>query len=208
MVSSRKTVILKVDPKKPDSEMIAYGARVIKRGGIVAFPTETVYGLAANFLDRKAIDRLYAVKRRFRGKPLTVHISDIKMVRGMGCAIPKKAKALMDKYWPGPLTIILKSQDGRKIGFRMPANKVALDLIGSSEVPVVAPSANISGKKAPKDARSVLKDLDGKIDVILDGGRTDVGIESTVVDLTVNPPVILREGAIKKRALSKALNTK
>ena len=208
MGSSRKTVILKVDPQKPDGDLIAYGARIIKRGGIVAFPTETVYGLAANLLDRKAIDRLYEVKRRFRGKPLTVHISDIKMVGQMGCVIPKKAKTLMDKYWPGPLTIILKSQNGSKIGFRMPANKVALDLIGLSEVPVVAPSANISGKAPPKDAKSVLKDFDGKIDAVLDGGRTDVGVESTVVDLTVNPPEILREGAIKRRALLKVLNTR
>jgi L-threonylcarbamoyladenylate synthase len=200
-----KTKVFKVDPKAPDAQAIAHAAKAVKDGLLVAFPTETVYGVAANLLDAKAVNRLYEVKKRFKGKPFTVHISDVKMIREMGCPISKRAKAAIDKFWPGPLTIILKSKDGRKIGFRMPANKVALDLIRASAVPVVAPSANISGNKPPTDAKSVLKDLDGTIDVLIDSGPTDVGIESTVVDLTVTPPVILREGAIKRPVLMRAL---
>lgn len=199
------TVIFKVDPKRPDEAVIARAAKAIRDGLLVAFPTETVYGLAANLLNPKALDRLYAVKKRFRGKPFTVLIADVKTIRGMGCAISRKAKALIGKFWPGPLTIILKSRSGRKIGFRMPANKVALDLIRASVVPVAAPSANISGKAAPADAGAVLKDLDGMIDILVDSGPTEVGVESTVADLTVNPPHILREGAIKRSALMRAL---
>lgn len=205
MRSLRKTVVFKVDPKTPDACAIAHAAKAVKEGLLVAFPTETVYGIAANLLDAKAVDRLYEVKKRFKGKPFTVHIADVKTIRDMGCAISKKAKAAMEKFWPGPLTIILKSKDGRKIGFRMPANKVALELISASAVPVVAPSANISGNKPPTDAKSVLRDLNGTIDVLIDSGPTDVGIESTVVDLTVTPPVILREGAIKRATLMRAL---
>lgn len=205
MQTLKKTTVFKVDPKAPDAAAIGHAAKAIKDGLLVAFPTETVYGLAANLLDHKAVDRLYEVKKRFKGKPFTVHISDVKMIRDMGCTISKRAKAAIDKFWPGPLTIILKAKDGRKIGFRMPANKVALELISQAAVPVVAPSANISGNKPPTDGKSVLKELDGTIDVLIDSGPTDVGIESTVVDLTVTPPVILREGAIKRATIMRAL---
>lgn len=201
----KKTIVLKVDPKSPDAAAIAQAAKAVKEGLLVAFPTETVYGIAANFLDHKAVDKLYEVKKRFKGKPFTVHIADPGAIRDMGCSIPKKAKAAIEKFWPGPLTIILKSKDGRKIGFRMPANKVALDLISASAVPVVAPSANLSGAKPPTDAKAVLRDLDGTIDILIDSGPTHIGIESTVVDLTVTPPVILREGAIKRAALMRIL---
>jgi L-threonylcarbamoyladenylate synthase len=173
----------------------------------VAFPTETVYGIAANILDQKALDRLYEVKRRFKGKPFTVHIADMGAIRDMGCAVTAKAKLAIRKFWPGPLTVILKSRDGRSVGFRMPANRVAIELIKASGVPIAAPSANISGKAPPADAKLVLEDLDGRIDILIDSGRTAVGVESTVVDFTVDPPVVLREGAIKERALRKALET-
>lgn len=199
-------MVLKVDPKSPSKETIAYAAKVIKDGGIVAFPTETVYGLAANLLNTKTMDRLYEVKRRFRGKPFTVHISDTRMIKGLNCRITKKAEALMKKFWPGPLTIILKAKDGHKMGFRMPANRVALDLIAGSGVPVVAPSANVNGKAPPKNAKSVIKEFDGKIDIVIDSGPTRVGVESTVIDLTVNPPEILREGAIRPSAISRQLS--
>jgi L-threonylcarbamoyladenylate synthase len=201
----KKTAVFKVDPKAPSAAVIAHAAGAIRDGLLVAFPTETVYGIAANLLDAKALDRLYEVKRRFKGKPFTVHIADVKMIRDMGCPVSKKARRAIDKFWPGPLTIILKSKDGRKIGFRMPANKVALELISASAVPVVAPSANISGAKPPTDAKEVLRGLSGKIDILVDSGPTDVGIESTVVDLTVIPPAVLREGAIKRAAVMKAL---
>lgn len=203
-----KTLVVKIDPLSPDKDVIAYGANIVRSGGIVAFPTETVYGLAVNLLNDKAIEKLYRIKKRSKGKPFTVHIADLKPIKSMGCCITKKASALIKKFWPGPLTIILKSNDGKKVGFRMPANKTALSLIASSGVSVIAPSANISGEKPPTNASQVLKDLDGKIDMVIDAGRTKVGIESTVIDMTMNPPMVLRHGAISVEKLLKVLNYK
>ena len=171
----------------------------------MVFPTETVYGLGANLLNEKGIARLYKVKRRPKGKPFTVHIAGAYLIKQLECIITKAAKVLIDKYWPGPLTIILNSKDGRKIGFRMPDNKVALKLIKESGVPVVAPSANISGQMPPTSAEDVLKQLDGKIDILLDAGPTDIGVASTIIDMTVTPAKILREGAIGKNELLKVI---
>jgi L-threonylcarbamoyladenylate synthase len=198
--------VIKIDPAKPDKEKIAAAAAIIKRGGLVIFPTETVYGIAANLLDKKAIERLYKVKARCAGKPFTVHIADLKMVRDMECEISGTAEKLTDKFWPGPLTIILKSHDGQKVGFRMPENKIALELISASGVPVVAPSANLSGRPAPVTAEDAAAGLEDKVDMVIDGGRTEVGLESTVGDLTVEPLKILRAGAIKAEDLLKAAN--
>ena len=198
--------VIKIDPANPDKRAIASAAKIIREGGLVVFPTETVYGIAANLLDEKAVARLYRVKARPEGKPFTVHISDLKMIRDMGCAITGTAEKLIAKFWPGPLTIILKSCKGRKIGFRMPANKAALELIRASCVPVVAPSANLSGRPAPATAEEAMADLEGKVDMVIDGGRAEVGLESTVVDLTVNPLKILRAGAIKEDELLRALH--
>jgi Sua5/YciO/YrdC/YwlC family protein len=198
--------VVKIDPVNPDKEKIASAAKIIRDGGLVVFPTETVYGIAANLLDAKAMERLNKVKARPDGKPFTVHISDIKMIRDMGCAITRAAEKLMAAYWPGPLTIILKSEKGEKVGFRMPANNIALELIRASGVPVVAPSANLSGRPAPVTALEAMADLEGKIDMVIDGGRTDVGVESTVVDLTVDPFNVLRVGAINREELLKAVN--
>lgn len=177
----------------------------MRSGKLVAFPTETVYGIAANLSDDKAIERLYAVKMRDRGKPFTVHVADTGMIEKMGCVVTPEAKRLIDKFWPGPLTVILGSKDGRKTGFRMPANKVALELIKAAGVAVVAPSANISGKAPPTDAESVLKELDGLVELILDSGPTAIGIESTVVDMTVSPPKIVRQGAIAAEEINRVL---
>ena len=198
---SKKTLILKVNPNNPDKGKILQAAKVIRDGGLVAFPTETVYGLAANLLKKASIDRLYEIKKRPRGKPFTVHISRLDIINEMRCEVTDKAKALIDKFWPGPLTIILNSKDGRDIGFRMPKNRVALELISASKVPIAAPSANISGKAPPKTAEEVLKQLDGKIDIVLDSGPTNLGIESTVIDLTVTPPQILRQGAVREKEI-------
>ncbi|MBU0895573.1 MAG: threonylcarbamoyl-AMP synthase [Candidatus Omnitrophica bacterium] len=207
-MNSSNTLLITVDPDMPNKDVIAYAAGIIKSGGIVAFPTETVYGLAANMLDKKAVERLCSIKSRPRGKPFTVHIADTGLIEKMGCRISKKAARLIKKFWPGPLTIILKSKNGRKMGFRMPENTAALRLISASGVPVVAPSANLSGKKPPVSAREALKDMDGKIDMILDAGRTKVGVESTVIDITASRPVILREGAISSKSLLKALGSR
>jgi L-threonylcarbamoyladenylate synthase len=159
-------------------------------------------------LNLKAVGRLYGVKKRSRGKPSTIHVANLRDIKRIGCRITKRALDLMRRFWPGPLTIILRSMDGGTIGFRMPANNVALRLISASGVPVIAPSANISGKSPPTSAREVLKDLDGKIDLILDAGRTKIGVESTIVDISSEDPVVLREGAVSTKALSKVLRFK
>ena len=203
-----RTVVLKVVAARPSKKIIARAAKILRSGGLVAFPTETVYGIGANLLNKKSIARLYKVKKRPGGKPFTVHIEDASLIKKLGCEITKAAKILMDRYWPGPLTLILNCKDGRKTGFRMPDNKVALKLIKGSGVPVACPSANISGKEPPTSAEGVLRQLDGKIDILLDAGPTDIGVESTVIDMTVTPPKILREGAIKASAISRQLSAK
>lgn len=201
----KKTLALKLSPRRPDVKKIKRAAKAIHEGGLVAFPTETVYGIAANVLDRKAIDRLYRIKGRPKHKPFTIHIADLNIINRMGCDITKDAEALINRYWPGPLTIILKSERGQKIGFRMPANKVALELIRMAKVPVAAPSANLSGKVPPKNASDVLRQLDGRIDILLDAGPVEIGVESTVVDMTARPVKILREGAISRKEIMKAI---
>lgn len=201
-----KTYVVKIDPKRPDKKKINEAAEAIRKGLLVAFPTETVYGIAANFLDGKAVDNLYRIKKRPKDKPFTVHIADIGMIESLGCVMTKEALSLISKFWPGPLTIILKSRDGKALGFRIPANTVALELIRAAGVPIVAPSANLSGNKAPVSAEEVLKDLDGGIDLLIDGGPTDIGVESTVVDLTVDPPEVLRKGAIKPGEIEKIIS--
>lgn len=205
MSSLKKTAVLRVDPDSPDKKIIADAARIIRSGGLVGFPTETVYGLAANRDNPKAMAMLSKVKDRPGDKHYTVHISSITMIRKMGCKVTKPAMALIKKYWPGPLTIVLGSKSGGTIGFRMPANKVALELIAKAKVPVVAPSANKSGSKPPVRVSEVLKDLNGRIDIVIDAGPTDVGIESTVVDMSGKPFKVLREGAIKTAELKRVL---
>jgi len=202
MSSFTKTPCIKIVPGRAYRAAITKAARIVREGGLVAFPTETVYGIAANLLDKRAMQRLRKVKRRPRGKPFTVHIATTEMIRRMGCEVNKEARAAMARYWPGPLTVVVKSSAGKKIGFRMPANRIALDLIRQARVPVVAPSANIGGQKPPTSARSVLAQLNGALDLVIDGGETDVGVESTVVDFSVKPFVVLREGAISRQELN------
>lgn len=192
-----KTNIIRIDPLNPEPEKISEAAHIIRRGGVAAFPTETVYGLGAIYNDDEAVERIYKIKNRPENKPLTLHISDIAMLRNMGCMVNARASKLIGKYWPGPLTLILKTMSGKKtIGVRMPANKIARTLIDACGAPIVAPSANLSGNKAPVSAEDVLKDLDGKIDLVIDGGQTDIGIESTIVDASEDSVKILRQGAI------------
>ncbi len=196
---------MKLNPVKPQSGMIKIAASVLRNGGLVAFPTETVYGLGANLLNKEAVGKIYRIKKRPKNKPLTVHIADIKTVKKMVGKIPSGAKRLAERFWPGPLTLVLKDKRGRKTGFRMPDNRIAFLLIKKAGVPIVAPSANIFGNRPPKSAKEVLRDLDGKIDMVLDGGKTRVGIESTVVDMSGKNFKVLREGAISKAQIQEAL---
>ncbi len=194
--------VFKLDPEFPDDKIIRTAALVIRNGGLVIFPTETVYGLGANYLDDFAIKRIYEIKKRPVSKKLTVHISDLGMIKHLGCSIPPSADRLIEKFWPGPLTVVLKSSGDESIGFRMPKHNVALKLIEGSGVPVVAPSANLSGKVPPTDAITAIRDLGDKVDVVLDAGQAELGVESTVVDFTFDDYKILREGAISKHEVA------
>ena len=200
--------------KKPNEKALKQAAKIIKRGGLVAFPTETVYGLGASALDKNAVRKIFKVKGRPLDNPLIVHLADIKDLNELVKEISKTAKILIKKFWPGPLTlvfvkkkIVLKEIVGRTntVAIRMPKNKVALELIKKAGVPIVAPSANLAGRPSPTTAQHVFEDLRDKVDLILDGGRAKIGIESTVLDLTVNPPQILRPGGISFEELKKII---
>lgn len=191
-----RTRILKVNAQKPEPAVIHEAAGCLRRGGLVAFPTETVYGLGANLDDPQAIQELYQVKARPFEKKVTIHVYSADAVKMYGVEVTPLAKRLMEIYWPGPLTLVLRRPDGSTLGFRMPDHRVALALLTESQVPVVAPSANLSGNPPPRTAEDVLRDLSDKIDIILDAGPTPGGIESTVLDLAADSPEILRQGAL------------
>jgi tRNA threonylcarbamoyl adenosine modification protein (Sua5/YciO/YrdC/YwlC family) len=205
-----KTEIFKLDPINPDTEKIKEAAFILKKGGLVAFPTETVYGLGANLTSKKSIERLVEVKQRPPGKLFSIHIFNKADIEKFARDIVPAVYKIIDRFWPGPLTVILKSKkkSNQTVGIRMPNNKIALDLISFAGVPVVAPSANISGNTPPKTAEEVIAALDGKIDLIIDSGKTELGVSSTVVDFTLSKPQIMREGAIKKSEIEKVINTK
>lgn len=201
-----QTVILKGN--SPDN--ICQAARLIHEGEIVAFPTETVYGLGADATNEQAIKKVFIAKGRPASDPLIVHISDVKMLKGIVKEVPEVARLLMEKFWPGPLTLIFKKTDRipgsvtaglSTVAVRMPDNAVALNLIAESGVPLAAPSANMFGRPSPTQVSHVLDDLGGKIKMILNGGPTEVGVESTVLDITCSPPVILRPGGISRESL-------
>jgi len=190
-----RTRVLKVDPGNPDPEAIREAAALLRRGGLVAFPTETVYGLGANLQDPQAIQELYQVKQRPFEKRATLHIADFRQVEEEKVLVSPAAWELMREFWPGPLTVVLARPDGSTIGFRMPGHPVALALLRQAGVPVVAPSANLTGQEPATRAEQVLEVFKDKIDMVLDGGTTPIGVSSTVVDLSVESPRLLREGA-------------
>ena len=187
-----------------DIEYLREAASIICNGGVVAFPTETVYGLGANALNEDAVIKIFEAKGRPQDNPLIVHVAS-KEIDNLVTEVPEIAKKLIDKFWPGPLTVILNkkeiipdrtSANLKSIGIRMPANDIALKLIEISGYPIAAPSANISGRPSPTDVERCVEDLGGKIDYILGGDKSNVGVESTIVDCTVNPPMVLRPGGI------------
>jgi len=212
--SNLKTEIIKLNADKIDIEKLRYAAEVIKNGGLVAFPTETVYGLGANALSEDAVNKIFIAKGRPNDNPLIVHISDIITLKDIVLDIPPIATKLIDKFWPGPLTLIMKKSPLISsvvtagldtVAVRMPAHPVALALITEAGVPIAAPSANISGKPSPTIAKHVIEDLCGKVDVIIDAGSAKVGLESTVLDITVYPPTILRPGGITANQINGVL---
>ncbi len=210
-----KTLCLKVDPENPDATKIQTTAEIIQRGGLVAFPTETVYGLGADALNPEAVLALFEAKMRPLDNPPIVHVADPTEVFRLVEQVSAKARVLMDRFWPGPLTLVFKHSKIvpnvtvaglETIAIRMPQHKVALELIRQSCRPIAAPSANLAGKPSPTAAQHVFEDLNGRIDAILDGGSTNIGVESTVVDLSVDPPMLLRPGGTPFEALKKVLD--
>ena len=201
------TIIKKADVENVNIDVVNEAGTIIKRGGLVAFPTETVYGLGANGMDEEAAAKIYAAKGRPSDNPLILHISDIKMLDGIVSDVPNAARILMDKFWPGPMTLVFKKRKEVPYGttggldtvaVRYPSHKVALDIISASGVPIAAPSANTSGRPSPTRASHVIEDMDGKVDMIVDGGEVGIGIESTIIDVTGDVPMILRPGYITK----------
>jgi L-threonylcarbamoyladenylate synthase len=201
----RRTEILRVNPDCPEPGAIARAAAVLRAGGLVAFPTETVYGLGANALDAAAVRQIFDAKGRPANNPLIVHVADLAGVCVVASEWPLVVEPLARRFWPGPLTLVLRraaavpdlvTAGGPTVAVRWPAHPVAQALIAAAGVPVAAPSANRSSRVSPTRAEHVLGDLDGRIDMILDGGPTPGGIESTVLDLTSQPPRLLRPGPI------------
>ncbi|MDQ0285031.1 L-threonylcarbamoyladenylate synthase [Desulfofundulus luciae] len=209
-----RTTYWMVDPARPDPGIMARAGLILRQGGLVAFPTETVYGLGANALDALAVVRIFEAKGRPQDNPLIVHVADRETVNRLARRVPAGAGRLMDVFWPGPLTLVLPAAPVvprqvtaglDSVGIRMPGHPVALALIAAAGVPVAAPSANLSGRPSPTTAGHVLQDLDGRIEAILDGGPAGVGLESTVLDLTGDVPVILRPGGITREELEKVI---
>lgn len=205
MIDNIKTKIVMVDPDNIDYDIIKEAAKIINNGGTVVFPTETVYGIGADALNGEAVEKIFVAKGRPQDNPLIVHIADFDDLNNLASDIPDRARILADKFWPGPMTMILHKKDilSDKItagldtaAIRLPSNQIALAIIRESKKPIAAPSANTSGKPSPTEVSHVIEDLMGKVDMIIDGGSTHIGLESTVVDMTTDIPMILRPGGI------------
>ena len=197
-----------------NDETIARGAEILKRGGLLGIPTETVYGLGANALDADACRRIYEAKGRPQDNPLIIHIPDSSWLPRYCRSVPESAYRLADAFWPGPLTMILPKQDIvpmrttgglDTVGVRCPNHPVTLALIRAAGVPIAAPSGNTSGRPSPTTAADMMEDMDGKIDGVFDGGACSVGVESTIIDLTCTPPRLLRAGGLPLEALHDVL---
>jgi len=192
-----KTEILKVDPNFPDSKKIAKCANIIRQGGIVIFPTETVYGLAADNSNLQAMKSLRQLKNRSAEKPFSVLVSQKGLISNYSSIADSTVYKLIDAYWPGPLTVVVPSKEKNKtIGIRMPDHPIALKLVKESQCTIAAPSANIEGGLPPATCEDALKDYDGLVDIAIDGGQAKYGTGSSVVDLTQEKPVVIRKGVI------------
>ena len=209
-----KTELVKIDPLHMDEKAMEHAGRLIAEGELVAFPTETVYGLGGDALHPEAAQKIYAAKGRPSDNPLIVHIAEFSDLERIAKEVPEQARKLADAFWPGPLTMIVWKNDSvpykttggmDTVAVRMPNHPVALELIRKSGCLIAAPSANTSGRPSPTEAAHVAEDLDGRIAMILDGGSVRIGIESTIVDLTEKTPMILRPGYITPQMLSEVL---
>jgi len=206
-----KTQIIDIKDENVSAALVKEAAQILRMGGTVAFPTETVYGLGANALDKEAVAKIFIAKGRPSDNPLIVHIAEISDLDPLVDHVSDMAKVLMDAFWPGPLTLIFSKNRNvpdsvtaglSTVAVRMPSHLVARTLIREAGVPVAAPSANLSGKPSPTDAEHVVADLSGRVDAIVCGHASDVGLESTVLDVTGDVPVILRPGGVTREAIS------
>ncbi|MCD7825834.1 MAG: threonylcarbamoyl-AMP synthase [Clostridiaceae bacterium] len=208
------TIVQKINPEKFRDEELTSACKLLRQGEIVAFPTETVYGLGGNALVPEAAENIYAAKGRPSDNPLIVHIADREALYDIAEYVSEKAEALAKAYWPGPLTMIFRKKSKiplsttgglQTVAVRMPSHPVARALIRLSDIYIAAPSANISGRPSPTKAEHVVEDLSGRIAMILDGGQVGIGIESTIVDMTEPVPMILRPGYVTKKMLEQVI---
>lgn len=213
MIDTKRVVIQ--DALSPRAEELAEAAKILAEGGLVAFPTETVYGLGANALDEEAAKKIYAAKGRPSDNPLIAHVAEKEDVAQLVKEIPEAGRRLMDAFWPGPLTLIFPKSDCvpdgttgglDTVAVRMPSHPTARLLIRLAGVPVAAPSANISGKPSPTTAEHVMQDMNGRIDMVVDGGAVNIGVESTIVDVSEKVPTVLRPGAVTMEMLEEVLD--
>ncbi len=211
-----KTKIVKVDKEKPEEELMKEAGEILKSGGLVAFPTETVYGLGGNALDPKASEKIYAAKGRPSDNPLIVHIAQWEALPAIVSELPEKAVKLGKACWPGPLTMIFRKSELvplettgglETVAVRFPVHPVAKALILAGGGYIAAPSANLSGRPSPTKAQHVIDDLSGRIDMIVDGGEADIGLESTIVDFTGEEPVILRPGFLNQERMKEIIGS-
>lgn len=202
-----ETKVIKINREQPDRELLKEAGRLLAAGALVAFPTETVYGLGGDGLQADAAARIYAAKGRPSDNPLILHIADVADMEKLAVDIPELAYRLAEKFWPGPLTMILKKGDVvpytttgglNTVAIRMPSDEIAREIIRESGTYIAAPSANLSGRPSPTKAEHVIEDLSGRIEMIVDGGDSDIGLESSIIDLSGDVPMILRPGYITK----------
>ncbi|MEM0297190.1 MAG: L-threonylcarbamoyladenylate synthase [Zestosphaera sp.] len=212
-----KTKVVKVDPLRPDHGVIAEAAEVLRNGGLVAFPTETVYGLGADAYNANAVRRIFAVKERPPDNPLILHIGDPGDLDLVAKDVPQIAYEVVGKVWPGPVTLVLKRNETvppevtaglPTVAVRCPAHPTALSLIKTLGNPIAAPSANLSGRPSPTSARHVIKDMSGRVELIIDGGDTFLGVESTILNLMSDPPTLLRPGPVGVDVLERLMGVR
>jgi L-threonylcarbamoyladenylate synthase len=204
------TRVVTVDPRHPDLDRIREVATLLREGGLIAFPTETVYGLGAHALDAAAVARIFAAKGRPPTDPMIVHLASVEQLERVARVVPSVARELAAAFWPGALTLILEKHSIvpglvtaglETVGVRVPSHPIAHALLAAADVPVAAPSANRFSHPSPTRAEHVLADLDGLVDIVIDGGPTSIGVESTILDLTVTPPLVRRPGGVSLDAL-------